>query len=107
MTFVTISLVALTVSLLALVTAVFSAFKIRANHRHRSLEKRVHEAEISVLECLDALQKVEGLVKRINSRHAMRDSRAKKASNGAPDPQQDPEGWKKHMMKKHVLGKEF
>jgi len=73
-------------------------------HRHRTLEKRLNSAETEILEILDRVDKLTKVAKAKYSRDAARERRSKQG-NGIPDPKEDPEGWKREMMKQHVLGK--
>lgn len=77
----------------------------RRNHRHPKLEKRLSDLESEVLPILDKLESVETAAKRAYGREAQRRRRDSKP-NGSdlPDPATDPDGWKREMMKRHVLG---
>ena len=76
---------------------------IRKSHRHQNLEQRLRSAENEIVELLDRADKLNTLLKRKYARDAQRKRRAVD-SDGLPDPQKDPEGWKKEMAKRHALG---
>lgn len=92
-------------ALVAMIFAGASWFSIRAAHRHRNYEKRLTGCETDLLALLDRIDALAVVAKKKYSRDAVREHRARKSSGGVPDPSEDPEGWKKEMMKRHVLGK--
>lgn len=75
------------------------------SHRHPTLEKRLRSVEAEQIALLDELDKLNTYAKKKYHRDAMRESRKKSTSDtGIPDPQTDPEGWKKHMQRQFALG---
>lgn len=74
----------------------------RSSHRHRNLETRLSNVETEMLDALDKLDKLHVLTKRKYARDVARRNRS--GSDGLPDPQTDPEKWKKEMAKRHALG---
>ena len=68
-------------------------------------EARQRELEIEVQALRNAYESTKDSLKRINSRYAMREKRAK-GRNGAdlPDPETDPEGWRSAMQTKYPRG---
>ena len=76
----------------------------RRTHRHRTLEKKLSDLSIDLVQCLDQLDKLSVVAKKKYQRDATRESRKNRA-NGIPDPERDPEGWKAHMRREHALGR--
>lgn len=88
----------------ALALAVWCAFRMRTRHRHRALEKKLAEFDLELIEALDRLEKLTVQHKRKLGRDAARSKRSEPESKyppGVPDPEVDPEGWKREMMKRH------
>lgn len=72
-----------------------------------AVEKATRDVAIEVAGVTDSLSSMRDTLKRINSRTAMREMRAKqqgKAANGLPDPNENPEGWKAEMQKRFPRG---
>lgn len=96
-------LLAVCLSLSALV-----AHRMSRWHRHPSYEKRLGILETDLIELLDKVDKLSVYAKKKYQRDAVRASRAKSnqanGEDGLPDSKTDPEGWKREMMKRHVLG---
>lgn len=88
----------------ALLTAVAARLSISRRHQHPSLTRRVSALEIEMLDALDRIDAVQKTAKKKYARDQQRERRANGSS--LPDPTTDPEGWKKEMMRRHVLGKE-
>lgn len=100
------SLIALsvTVSIVSLALTARALWRVRRTHRHRAYEKRLADISDELLECLDRLDKLSVVAKKKYQRDATRESR-KSRSNGVPDPQEDPEGWKAAMRREYALGR--
>ena len=76
-----------------------------ANHKHAKLATRLSQLEDANLEMQDQVSSLRTLAKRAYGRESMRKHREKQNSGiDLPDPREDPEGWKREMMKRHVLG---
>lgn len=71
-----------------------------------ALEKRCAELEIEVAGLANAYQSTRETLKRINSRYAMREKRAKQNGHDPdlPDPSTDPDGWRTAMMRRYPRG---
>lgn len=88
--------------LAVLISAVSLRFSMRGAHRHPTLNARLTNLETDQTAILDRVDKLATYAKKKYHRDAARESRAR--SNGFPDSATDPEGWKREMMKRHVLG---
>ena len=97
---------ALIISVIAMLTAAFSAMRAETK-RLREVERRFYDLEGVVVGVHDSYEKILHTVKKINSRDAQRERRAKTA-NGTdpdmPDPQKDPHGWRAEMMRRFPRG---
>ena len=91
--------------LTAVILALLAVYRASQYPSESGLAKRLRECEVGLLDCLDAVDKLTVVAKRKYSRDAARESRAaQKSTDGLPDPNADPEGWKKEMMRRRVLG---
>ena len=93
-------------SIIALAIACYSLLRAE-RPRLLAVEKRARDAQIELAGLSDSLSTMRDTLKRINSRTAMREMRAKKKGNGAdglPDPNENPEGWRAEMQKRFPRG---
>lgn len=92
-------------SLAALVGVTYALLRAETP-RLLACEARQRELEIEVQALRNAYESTKDSLKRINSRYAMREKRAKGRSNGSdfPDPETDPEGWRSAMQTKYPRG---
>lgn len=96
----------LCLSICAVLVALWSLFQMRSRHRHRTLEKRLNDMECDLAEMRDKVSALDSAARRAYGRLSQqkrRDSSTQDAA-GFPDPKSDPDGWKREMMKQHVLG---
>lgn len=101
----TVASAALVIAIPAAILALIALWAATRKRAENVSQKRLRELESGLLDCLDALDKLTVVAKRKYSRDAVRASRAAaKQADGTPDPQTDPEGWKKEMMRRRVLG---
>ena len=104
----TIWLVSLTT--LSVFSCFFSYFALARSEKRRTiaLERAVADCRFEVQELANSYDSVRKTVKRINSRYAMRERRAKDAEtpgdDDTPNPETHPEEWRAHMMRKHPRG---
>lgn len=95
------------ISSLAALCAAWYALARAETIRLLAVEARQQELEIEVQSLRNAYESTKESMKRINSRYAMREKRARDKANGAgdvPDPETDPEGWRQHMQTKYPRG---
>jgi len=101
----TLGIIGLVASATAVILAALAYWRASQKPTVSAFQKRLRECEAGLLECLDAIDKLTVVAKRKYSRDAARESRATtKQKDGLPDPTTDPEGWKKEMMRRRVLG---
>lgn len=101
-----LALAPLALSILALALAVYAVLRAETP-RLLAVEKRLRDTEIEVAGFADSLSTLSDTLKRINSRTAMREMRAKKngaSPDGLPDPSTDPEGWRAAMQRRYPRG---
>jgi len=71
-------------------------------------ERRLTELEVEVQTVLNAYNSLRESLKRINSRYYMREKRAnggnKPTESGLPDPDADPEGWRRAVQLRFPRG---
>lgn len=93
-------------SVVSVALAVYCLFRAETP-RLVAVEKRARDLAIEVAGLSDSLTTMRDTLKRINSRTAMREMRAKKAGardDGLPDPDENPEGWRAAMQRKYPRG---
>lgn len=97
---------ALCLSFCAALASAWSLFRMRSRHRHRTLEKRLNDMECDLAEMRDKVSALDSAARRAYGRLSQQKRRdsSTQGGDGLPDPQTDPEGWKREMMKRHKLG---
>lgn len=96
------------IALATLVAAVSAVISLRRaeNRRLINLERAVADYRTETEALANSYDGLRETLKRINSRTRMRELRAerKNGSDGLPDPNTDPEGWRDAMQRKYPRG---
>lgn len=95
----TLSVVALSLGLIALCLSAWLYSTMRSTHRHRTIEKQLKTLQLDVLELADQYDKLLVLSKRKYGRDSMRKKRT-----DTPNGEMSDEEWKKEMNKQMALG---
>jgi len=107
MTQLSVSIVAISL-LLSVIACGLSVFALRRAETKRLIqaERAAADARMELELLRNSYDSVREAVKRINSRYAMREHRAKKknGSDGFPDPNTDPEGWRTAVQREFPRG---
>ena len=79
---------------------------IDQNNKRAVTLKKIAEIETELTEVRDAIDAYGTQLKKLRSREGMRKLReSRKTADDEPDPQQDPDAWKRHMRQKLHLKK--
>lgn len=87
---------------ISLSMSVSALWSVRRKHRHAKFESALRSIKLELAEIADNYEKLLTLSKKKAARDTMRKRREQ--DGGLPDPNSDPEGWKKEMAKRHALG---
>ena len=95
---------ALGLSLVAICLSWFALWRLRRAESTPQVVARISSLEVDQADQADALAKLARLMKRINSREAVRRSREKKKANSEADEETD-EQWKERVNRELTLGR--
>ena len=94
------------VSVISLICSTYALLRAE-KPRLLALEKRVRDLDFEVQGLENSYQSARTSLKRINSRYAMRDKRARdkgQTDDGLPDPSTEPEAWRTAVQNKYPRG---